>query len=103
MRDVAVGVKGEVVDGVNRALSEVDMVSSMAERENRRKSRTARSLKQKVGVRVAGGGEGCDIMREGCWRGLGGDVSPFLVVFEGGEVGVEAGRGVQNHASLNRS
>jgi hypothetical protein len=60
-------------------------------------------LKQKVGVSAAGGGEGCDIMREGCWRGLGGDLSSFLVVFEGGEVGVEAVEGVQNHASLNRS
>lgn len=56
MRDVVDGVKGEVMDGVRRALREVDMVSSMAERERRRKSRRARSWKQKVGERGVGGG-----------------------------------------------
>jgi hypothetical protein len=56
MLDVLVGVKGELVEGVRRALREVLMVSSMAERERRRKSRKARWLKQKVGVRGVGGG-----------------------------------------------
>jgi hypothetical protein len=102
MRDVVVAVKGEVDDGVSRALSEVDIVSSMAERESRRKSRRARSLKQKLGVRaVGGGGYGCDIIRDDCWRGFGGDPCFFCVASEGGEVGVEVEGDVQNHASLN--
>ena len=56
MLDVVLGVNGEVDEGVRRALREVLMVSSMAERERRRKSRRARSLKQKDGVSTEGGG-----------------------------------------------
>ena len=102
MRDVVVGVKGEVVDGVSKALSDVDIVSSMAERESRRKSRRARSLKQKVGVRAVGGGYGCDIIRDDCCGDFGGDLCVFCVVFEGGEVEDEDEGDVQNHASLDR-
>lgn len=102
MRDVVVAVKGEVDDGVSRALSEVDIVSSMAERESRRKSRRPRSLKQKLSVMaVGGGGYGCDIIRDACGRGFGGDPGFFSVASEGGEVGVEVEGDVQNHASLN--
>jgi hypothetical protein len=56
MLEVEVGVKGEVLEGVRRALREVLIVSSMAERERRRKSARARSLKQNAGVRGEGGG-----------------------------------------------
>lgn len=49
------GEKGVVVEGVRRALRDVEMVSSMVERERRRKSRRARSWKQNWGVRVGGG------------------------------------------------
>ena len=48
--------QGEVLEGVRRALREVLIVSSMAERERRRKSARARSLKQNAGVRGDGGG-----------------------------------------------
>jgi ribosomal protein L20 len=44
MLDVVAGMKGEVVEGVRSALREVLMVSSMAERDRRRKSRRVRSL-----------------------------------------------------------
>ena len=56
MLEVEVGVKGEVLEGVRRALREVLIVSSMVERERRRKSARARSLKQNAGVRGEGGG-----------------------------------------------
>jgi hypothetical protein len=48
---VEVGVKGDVLEGVRRALREVPIVSSVADRERRRKSARARSLKQNAGVR----------------------------------------------------
>jgi hypothetical protein len=54
--EVEVGVKGEVLEGVRRAFREVLIVSSIAERERRRKSARARSLKQNAGVRGVGGG-----------------------------------------------
>ena len=56
MREVVAGVKGEEVDGVRSALRDVLIVSSMAERERRKKSRKARSLKQNAGLSVGGGG-----------------------------------------------
>jgi len=56
MLEVEVGVNGEVLEGVRRALREVLIVSSMAERERRRKSARARSLKQNAGVRGEGRG-----------------------------------------------
>ena len=71
MPDVVLGVKGEVVEGVRSAFREVLIVSSMAERERRRKSRRARSLKQKVGVRVVGGGKGWDMIGRDCGDGAG--------------------------------
>ena len=106
MRDVVVAVKGEVVDGVRRALREVLIVSSMAERERRRKSRRARSLKQNVEVRVvAGVGKGWDMMREdGCGGGRGrGYVLGASWVSAGSmaEAEDEADWAFQNHASLN--
>ena len=55
MVEVVVAVRGVLVEGVRRALREVPIVSSMAERERRRKSRRARSLKQKAGVSGVGG------------------------------------------------
>jgi hypothetical protein len=48
---VEVGVKGDVLEGVRRALREVLIVSSIADRERRRKSARVRSLKQNAGVR----------------------------------------------------
>ena len=48
---VEVGVNGDVLEGVRRALREMLIVSSIADRERRRKSARARSLKQNVGVR----------------------------------------------------
>ena len=62
MEPVDEGVKGELVAGVRRALSDVESVSSIEDRESRRKSRRARSLKQNWGV-SPGGGYGWDIIR----------------------------------------
>ena len=59
--DVEAGSKGDVLDGVSKALRLVEMLSSMAARERRRKSRSTRVLKQNCGV-SGGGGVGRDIM-----------------------------------------
>jgi hypothetical protein len=69
--DVDCGVKGDEVEGVESALSEVEIVSSMRLRDVRRNVRSVECEKQKVGVRWGcGGGE--DIMR--CVLGGGGVV-----------------------------
>ena len=73
--EVEVGSKGWVVDGVRRALKCVDIVSSIVERDVRRKSRSRREWKQKDGVRFEGGGGGVVMMSllVGFWTGLRGD------------------------------
>ena len=50
------GLNGDVVDGVTRLLRCVDIVSSSAPRERRRKVRKASGWKQNCGVRVGGVG-----------------------------------------------
>ena len=55
MADVEAGENGELVEGVRRAFKCVEMVSSIDERDNRRKSLSARSLKQNCGVKEGGG------------------------------------------------
>ena len=56
------GRKGDEVEGVSRALRWVEMVSSMLEREMRRKSRRRRGWKQNWGVNGVGTGGGWVIM-----------------------------------------
>lgn len=48
--EVEVEVKGRVVLGVSKALRLVDMLSSIVDRDRRRKSRRTRVLKQNCGV-----------------------------------------------------
>lgn len=87
---VVAGVRGEVVEGVSRVLSEVFSVSSVREREVRRKVERAVGWKQNWGWRCAWGvGLGIVGFRVevGWWWRRGGEV----VVVQG-----EA----QNHASL---
>lgn len=60
--DVDEGSKGDVVDGVSKALRLVDMLSSMLALERRRKSLSTRVLKQNCGVRF-GAAVGLDIIR----------------------------------------
>lgn len=108
--DVDAGSKGDVDDGVRRALRFVEMLSSILERDSRRKSRSTRVLKQNCGVNWAGADVGFDMIRdrlgerEGDGLGLGRDLtfailgsrSPEYVAC-GGEV---VGESAQNHASL---
>lgn len=106
--DVEDGSKGCVLEGVSRAFRFVEMLSSMLARDNRRKSRNTRVLKQNCGVSWVGVAVGSDIMSaasaldlgdvDGACRGL--CEASALMRGEGGRGG-DSGEGVfQNHASL---
>lgn len=100
--EVEFGSKGDVLAGVMRALSVVEMLSSMLARERRRKSRSMRVSKQNCGVR-GGVGVGLDMMG----LGLPGDRECRCCGEEeaGGRLRAKEdeeseGGEVQNHASL---
>ena len=106
--DVDEGLKGEVEEGVTRALRFVLMLSSMRLRDSRRKDRSDECEKQNCGVRFDCGVGGRDIISAGAGagfvRGEGaslrrGDRAPLSTVEEGEGLGGESGV-FQNHASL---
>lgn len=69
--EVEEGLNGVVEEGVTRAFRLVFILSSMRDRERRRKERREECEKQNCGVRLGGGEGGRDIMRG---RGEGGVV-----------------------------